>query len=437
MRRSGMLIAGVCLLAIAAAPAMASGFSIYEQSAKASGQAGAWVARADDAAAVWYNPAAITRLDGMNVQFGVNLITVGSDTELTSSDMAWGLMEETEFETDQDNATPIHLYFTQKINDRVAWGLGINNPFGLVSAWEDLPVTLSHRRAELHTFLVNPNVAFALNDNWSLAVGATYLFADVKEFARDIDQSALLMQAPMTVVGGSDLSGDGNDLGWDVAAHYKTDRWSFGFTYRSELSPEIEGDVVFSDIHPALEALFPNGPGTAVLNLPAQAAIGVAWDIGPDWTMEFDITWAEWSSFKELEIDFVNETSVLVEVAPDVFVDVPVVEDIVLREDWSNTRAIRLAAAWRVAEGHELRFGALTDEGPGTGDTLRPSIPDADRRSVTFGYGLTTGNWNIDFYYMPLWFDTIIANGDAEEGIIDGTYSSFTHLAGVTANFKF
>jgi long-chain fatty acid transport protein len=436
-----MLIAGICLLAIAAAPAMASGFSIYEQSAKASGQAGAWVARADDAAAVWYNPAAMTRLDGMNVQFGMNLITVGSDTELISSDPEWGLTEPTEFETDQDNATPIHLYFTQKINDRVAWGLGITTPFGLVSAWEDLPVTLSHRRAELHTFLVNPNVAFALSDSWSLAVGVAYLFADVTEFSRDIDQSALLPPAEEPVIGGSDLTGDGDDWGWDVAAHYVTDRWSFGFTYRSELSPNIEGDVVFSDIHPALGPagadLFPNGPGSAMLNLPAQAAIGVAWDIGPDWTMEFDITWAEWGVFEELAIDFENETSVLVEVAPDVFVEVPVVEDIVLREDWSNTMAVRLGAAWRVAEGHELRFGALTDEGPTTGETLRPSIPDADRRSVTFGYGLTAGNWNIDFYYMPLWFDTIVANGDAEEGVIDGTYSSFTHLAGVTANFKF
>jgi long-chain fatty acid transport protein len=434
-----MLIAGVCLLAVAAAPAMASGFSIYEQSAKASAQAGAWVARADDAAAVWYNPAAMTQLDGMNVQFGVNLITVGSDTELVSSDMAWGLMEETEFETDQENATPIHLYFTQKINDRVSWGLGVNTPFGLVSAWEDIPVTLSHRRAELHTFLINPNVAFALNDSWSLAVGVSYIMADVTEFSRDIDQSSLLGLDPLTVVGASDLSGDGDDWGWDVAAHYKHDKWSFGFTYRSELSPEIEGDVVFSDINPALEALFPDGPGTAMLNLPAQAAIGAAWNITDAWTIEFDITWADWSVFEALVIDFENETFVTVpnpDPPPETF-DVPVVEDIFLREDWDDTHALRLGAAWKIAEGHELRFGALTDEAPVPRDTLRPSIPDSDRKSVTIGYGLTAGNWNIDFYYMPLWFDSITAEGDALEGVIDGEYTSFTHLAGVTANFRF
>ena len=67
IRQEGLSHMRKQLIAVAAAlfatvPAMASGFSIYEQSAKASGQAGAWVARADDAAANWYNPAALVKL---------------------------------------------------------------------------------------------------------------------------------------------------------------------------------------------------------------------------------------------------------------------------------------------------------------------------------------------------------------------------------------
>jgi long-chain fatty acid transport protein len=441
MSKCGIWIMAACLLVLSATPVLASGFSIYEQSAKASGQAGAWVARADDAAANWYNPAAMVHLDGMQVQFGLNLITVGSDTELNSSDIEWGLIEPAEFETDRDDATPLHFYFAQKINDKLAWGVGLNNPFGLVSAWTDIPVTLSHQRAELHTFLLNPNVAYAINDRWSAAVGVTYIFADIKEFSRHIDQSSLLSLPPLSVIGESDLSGDGDDWGWDVALHYKQERWSFGFTYRSELSPLIEGNVVFSDINAALGPegldLFPNGPGCATLNLPEQAAIGVAFQTGPKWTVELDLTWAGWDTFRELVIDFENETFVTVEVAPDVFVDVPVVEDITLREDWSDTHAVRLGAAYELAENHELRFGALMDQAPVPSDTLRPSIPDADRDSVTVGYGYSNANWNFDFYYMPLWFDTKIAEGEAAEGVIDGTYTSFTHLLGATFNYRF
>ena len=50
------------ILTLTTLPAFSSGFSIYEQSAKASAQAGAWVARADDAAANWYNPAALVKM---------------------------------------------------------------------------------------------------------------------------------------------------------------------------------------------------------------------------------------------------------------------------------------------------------------------------------------------------------------------------------------
>jgi long-chain fatty acid transport protein len=441
MKNNGMWIAVTCLLAVAAGPVLASGFSIYEQSAKASGQAGAWVARADDAAAVWYNPASMVRLDGMNLQLGMNLITVGSDTELLSNDENWGLTAPTKFETEREDVTPLHLYFTHKISDRIAWGLGINNPFGLVSSWEDQPVTLSHRRAELHTFLVNPNVAFAVNDNWSLAVGLTYLYADIKEFSRDIDQAPLLepLPGPMpeNTIGRSDLTGDGDDWGWDIALLYKTDEWSFGFTFRSELSPDIEGNVAFTDIDPLLREggaygidLFPSGPGSAALDLPAQAAIGAAWNVSDVWTLEFDITWAGWSSFEELAIDFENETEI-----PGVFI--PVVQDEVRRQDWNDTNALRLGSSVKLAENHELRFGALVDQAPVPRHTLRPSIPDSDRKAVTFGYGLKAGNFNLDFYYMPLWFDEVYARGDFEEGVIDGTYTSFTHLAGVTANVKF
>jgi long-subunit fatty acid transport protein len=44
--------------------ASASGFRLPESSASAMGMASAFVGQADDASAVWYNPAGITQLDG-------------------------------------------------------------------------------------------------------------------------------------------------------------------------------------------------------------------------------------------------------------------------------------------------------------------------------------------------------------------------------------
>ena len=44
--------------------ASAAGFALPEQSASAMGMSSAFVGQADDASAVWYNPAGMTQLDG-------------------------------------------------------------------------------------------------------------------------------------------------------------------------------------------------------------------------------------------------------------------------------------------------------------------------------------------------------------------------------------
>jgi long-subunit fatty acid transport protein len=128
-----------------------------------------------------------------------------------------------------------------------------------------------------------------------------------------------------------------------------------------------------------------------------------------------------------LALDFGKETSILGDA---------VVEDVTLRQDWENTYAYRFGAAWAVAERHELRFGAVFDEGAIPADRVRPFIPDADRTSVTIGYGFVGERWNIDAFYMPMVFSDIDAVA-GEDGVVPGTYSSTLHLAGVTFNLRF
>lgn len=73
----------VMIGSLSAAPTLASGFAFYEIGAKASAQGGAWVARADDASATRYNPAALGHLDGGELQLGLNSQDSGSDTRFS------------------------------------------------------------------------------------------------------------------------------------------------------------------------------------------------------------------------------------------------------------------------------------------------------------------------------------------------------------------
>jgi long-chain fatty acid transport protein len=408
----------VCLLAVG--PVAASGFSIYEQSAKASGRAGAWVARADDPAANWYNPAGLVRLEeGFQFQFGVNLIPIGTNSDFTVTDPfymgAIGQLPPETYSGVENLATPINLYFTQKVNDRIAWGVGINTPFGLITEWEDLPVTLSAKRSELVTFVVNPNISFAIGENWSFAFGIDYLHADVKEFSRIVTDFGPPDE--------SDLTGSGDDWGWNAALRWANERWAVGLTYRAEMSPEIDGELKFAN-----NSNF-NSNGKAVLDLPAQAAVAVAWMIDEDFDLEFDIAYAGWSSFEEL----------------NVVADNPALSSR-LEENWSDTYSYRLGGNWALAEAHHLRFGVVYDEAPVPSETMRPSIPDGDRTGIALGYGFLAKKWNLDFYVMPLFIEDAIAKGDLAnkpgvspdpDGVIDGKYESMTTLFGLSFNFKF
>ncbi|MEO1366394.1 MAG: outer membrane protein transport protein [Acidobacteriota bacterium] len=105
-------------------------------------------------------------------------------------------------------------------------------------------------------------------------------------------------------------------------------------------------------------------------------------------------------------------------------------------EDWDDTFSYRVGLQWRTSPTNEWRLGAVLDESPVPEETLRPSIPDAERTGVTVGYGYTGNRSTVDFYYMALFFDDITAI-PGEEGVIAGTYESFAHLAGVSVNFSF
>ncbi len=421
-KATNSVAAAAALVAVMAPGSLsAAGFGIYEQSAKASGLAGAWVARADDAAANWYNPAALVWLEGGEFQIGTNIINVG-DSELTSSDPNFGLFQPTTFEQESNLATPSHIYYRRKVNNNMAFGVGVTTPFGLVTEWGDRPVTFSAAKSELATFIINPNLAFRLTQSWSIAVGLDYLIADLKNFSREvpIDLDMNPLNGP-EVVGFSNLSGDGDEFGWNLALHHKRGNFSFGINYRSDITAEIDGDVEFSNFGP-LAGIFQSSPGTADLNLPQSLAVGLAWQ-GNTWGVELDVVQVDWSVFDVLRVDIEN--------------NVPgFVDDIALVEDWDDSKSFRLGVWRKLGQHGELRFGLNLEEGAVPEDTLRPSIPDADRTAPSIGYGFNGNKWNVDVYAQTFIFDEITSVGN-EEGVIIAEYDSGVTLLGITLGRKF
>ncbi len=397
-RRGKILIA---VAGLSATPGMASGFAFYEQGAKASAEGGAWIARADDASANWYNPAALVHGAKGEVQFGFNYLETGSDTHFSP---APGVS----FDAVSNVSTPLHFYFGQKINDRLAFGVGFNNPFGLVSEWKNAPLTLSSRRAELRTYLLNPNFAFKISERWSAAIGVDYLAAEVTDFARDA------AVGPFTTT--ANLRGEGDAFGYNVALQFKMDCFSIAGQYRSPLTVDIRGNLTFTGV-PA----FLNSPAHTDVDLPAQSMVGAAWT--SRWVdVELAGYYTEWNRFKNLIIDTGNPAT-----------------SATLIQNWTGTWSYRLGLAFRLDHDgkHELRAGGVVDDSPIPTQYLRPSIPDSDRTGYSLGYGYLAKTWGVDIYAMYLKFDDVTANGLPTDGVIPGTYSTTIPLAGVTFKYRY
>jgi long-chain fatty acid transport protein len=414
-------VAGSVILFLGAAGnALGSGYSIYEQGAKAMANAGAFRARADDPSALFFNPAGILQLKGMQIQIGTTAVF------LTGSEFGSSLTGD-EFEQEDNVAWPSSLYFTQKLGDDWAWGMAFTSPFGLKTQWgPDFEGRYISREANLAVVNLNANAARRLGKSWSVALGINYATTDIRELSRNISWEGTLLEGSPD--GFTKLTGDGNDIGWNVAARWASESgWSWGGSYRSEMKPEISGDVKFEDIPAPAAALFPNGPASAVLPLPATFATGVGYVSKGKWEGEFDIVWTGWSSFDRLRVDIKNNT--------------PYLEDVDQVEDWSDTLSFRAGYIYRLTEEHQVRLGFYYDQNPMDDEHVRPRLPDADRSSAQVGYGYAGKNGlTIDFAYQALFFKDRTAVGDptsAEDPVLPGVYRNFTSLVGISFGYRF
>ncbi len=99
----------------------ASGFEVSQQSAVAGGTGHASTARSEDAAAAWFNPAALTDGQGLRIAVGATVAISSLQAQAAESapDAPWTA------DTTHGPAVPPHLYASYALGD-AAFGLSIN-----------------------------------------------------------------------------------------------------------------------------------------------------------------------------------------------------------------------------------------------------------------------------------------------------------------------
>ncbi|HEV7785381.1 MAG TPA: outer membrane protein transport protein, partial [Thermoanaerobaculia bacterium] len=159
---------GLLVALFGASLATATDFELFQHGARAVGQVGAFTARASEPSAVYYNPAAITALDGFQLQAGLDFSNPTNQYKSATGS----------FEAHHVIQFPPHLYATWKPKGNpFALGIGIDSPAYYTQDWEEavFPGRFLTRRVELRLFEVHPVVAYDLGQGWSVGAGLRYV----------------------------------------------------------------------------------------------------------------------------------------------------------------------------------------------------------------------------------------------------------------------
>ncbi len=417
------------LMLCAPALARAAGYGLYEQGARATGQAGAFTARADDPSSIYFNPAGLSRIDGKELLLSPNLILYKTEFAGVDPNPGYGVHENTRTEA----FVPMAGYYAQGIGRKASAGIGIYNPYGLEVEWA-MPLFYSGRFISTHSkitpFFFVPTVAVTLNDRLRVGAGANLVVSHV-ELARHIAAYDPYLEATVDVgrvaLTSESTFGAGYNLG---VQWWPPGRCKFGATYRSRVGIEYTGRADFAQapsgdplFDPIVAAAFPPDQRVATsIPFPAQGSLGIAYQSCPSWAFEADLNLTWWSTFDRLEVAFEQTPSA----------------NFTQIEDWKDVVNVRVGTEYRRGgtAAWSYRAGYYFDQTPQPRASLGPLLPDSDRHGVSLGFGRDGRNVSVNGYALWLIVPDRSTEGENRDGY-DGTYSTGTFLSGLSLGFHF
>ncbi len=421
------------LVLLSVATASAAGFGIYEWSARGNAMGGAVMATPKDAATIATNPAGMTDVPGNSMVVGVSAINPEAHMEFSDPEYRDA--------TAKSNVwMPPHAYLTSQLNDNWWLGIGAFSRFGLGTEWdENWAGRYNVTEASIETLSFNPNLAYKINDQFSVAVGAEVMWFQFLQ-RKTVDHGLGFVAAagglnnPNTFVTDTDakLLGDSTGIGLTLSAYHKPLDWlSVALTYRSQVQQKLQGDVWFrrQGTEPALFAgtYDTNTEAEGKIILPDSVSFGVAVKPMDKLTLEGDVIWTRWSTYQELRIDYKSRL-VAISAASDHSASV---------KNWHDTFRYQLGAEYALNDTVDLRAGYIFDQSPISADHADYMLPTADRDLYSTGVGLHWDNWTVDLSYIYLVSDERSFTAHSG-GILDGhTKDTITHIGGISLGYAF
>jgi long-chain fatty acid transport protein len=439
----------------------AAAFRVLDQSASAIAQGNAFVAQADDPSAVFYNPAGMTQLPG--VQLSTGGLLVGGRTTFTNPA---GATTSGNFGGAVALPPPVNFYLTTNLKDLGVRGLGnlplglaVLSPFGIKYKYPDeAPFATAVTRTSLELTDIKPTVAYKMSDQLSIGIGV-----DIYTFLPFWGESQAEVQ--FTSSGGPGLPPAGTRMeisGKDTAAGFNASLLytplrnvdgkpvaAVGLVYRSQATLHLQGSLLGNG------AVLQSTSITVVL--PQVLTGGIAlWPVRNrthEWKLELDVDYTGWQSFRNLDVQRSDGTTVL------------------FPQNWRDTFMVMIGTEYKWLRPAmlpdwetSLRAGYVFQQTPVPDRSFNPSFPaDADSHGLSIGAGfLCMGGGRflgavpcddsaersffpkaigLDVAYQAILYEPRTVSGAvspfATPGVMDGLYRTLFHIGAINFRLNF
>ncbi|MBV8756591.1 MAG: outer membrane protein transport protein [Deltaproteobacteria bacterium] len=330
-------------------------------SARGTGMGGAWNVWADDATAVYFNPAALDNADpevevGGEYVYGPRSYTPilddGSKGPAQTTNVAAGLpvLGVIGRLTDEDDRP-----------SRFTIGGAVYNSYGgnVSYAQTGMPALDKTEDAVIEAAV---GTSFRASDRLSL--GAS-LRLGIGLFALDATQDPYDAHLSATGVGGSFALG---------ALFKPTDDFRIGVAWRAPMNVSTDGSGTLT-----LPAGMQNQSVSHDQHWPQSASLALGYRAAPGLKLTVQGDWTQWSELKELTVRFPANASL----------------DQVFREDWKDNWTARVGGeyAW---DAYAVRAGAYADTNAVPDRTIERQYLDLLKGGVSVGGTVRASGWRID-----------------------------------------
>lgn len=377
------LLSAVGVMAFAAS-ANAAGFYIQEQSVRGLGSAfSGSTTTLDDASTIYFNPAGMTKLQGLQVQGGVNVLIPNAKVKNNGTTAAPGSTGIGGASGNPYDPTPVPNGFVSYQATNNLWlGVGVTAPFGLGSDYGDTWFgRFDSTKTELQVIDIQPTVAYKINDMISIGAGV-----NIAHSSADLRNRVIL---PGPTEGTSKLEGDDWGFGYSAGIQLKPlPTTTIGLNYKSEVHHNLDGKIEISTLAGNIFAPgVASTPGSAKLTTPDHATLGIAHDLNDRLTLQAQATWFGWNNFDA--ISAFRDSGALASS---------------VQQGYQNTWAYAVGAEYKASEDWKVRGGMQFDETPTTDQFRTSRTPDGDRTWFSLGatYALTPG---IDLDFAGTYID--------------------------------